>query len=271
MNYYPFHIGDYFAHTAHLSPLEDIAYRRCMDFYYLHEKPLPMDLAEVARLIRMREHADLVAAVVREFFAQGVDGWYSDRATREIESYQRMAQGAKRGAAKRWGKPDDAHPMPTACPPQTEGNANQNKEPEPRTNNQEPNKKTKGAVAPEFVLPDWISAEAWAGYIDMRKRIKKPMTKRAMELAVGKLAELMRSGHDPKVVLDQSTMNSWQGLFEIKGGAVASRSRSTEPAWREEQRSRVAQAVPSIAARPIQQPRTIEMEATHVAPPALGR
>ena len=94
------------------------------------------------------------------------------------------------------------------------------------------------------------------------------MTKRAMELAVGKLADLMRSGHDPKAVLDQSTMNSWQGLFELKqSGGI----RSNEPAWRQEQRDRVAQAVPSIAARPIQQPRTIEVEATDVAAVALGR
>ena len=88
MNYYPFHIGDYAAHTAHLSPIEDIAYRRCIDLYYLHEKALPLDLAEVARLIRMRDHADTVAAVVREFFAQGVDGWYHDRCNDEIERMQ---------------------------------------------------------------------------------------------------------------------------------------------------------------------------------------
>jgi uncharacterized protein YdaU (DUF1376 family) len=270
MNYYPFHIGDYAAHTAHLSPIEDIAYRRCIDLYYLHESALPMDLAEVARLIRMREHADVVAAVVREFFAQGVDGWYHDRCSEEIERMQDKQEKARASAqasvnARRANAQRPLNGRST--------NAQQDEQtdvelPTP-TPTPTPNKKTKGAIAPEFVLPDWISAEAWAGYIDMRKRIKKPMTKRAMELAVGKLAELMRSGHDAKTVLDQSTMNSWQGLFEIKGGATA--SRSNEPAWREEQRSRVAQAVPSIAARPIQQPRTIEMEATHVAPPALGR
>ena len=35
MNYYPFHVGDYIAHTAHLHPLEDIAYRRMLDLYYM--------------------------------------------------------------------------------------------------------------------------------------------------------------------------------------------------------------------------------------------
>ena len=41
MNYYPFHLGDYAAHTAHLEPMEDLAYRRMLDAYYLREAPLP--------------------------------------------------------------------------------------------------------------------------------------------------------------------------------------------------------------------------------------
>ena len=49
MNYYPFHIGDYIAHTAHLDPIEDCAYRRLLDAYYLIEGPLPADVAACAR------------------------------------------------------------------------------------------------------------------------------------------------------------------------------------------------------------------------------
>ncbi len=41
MNYYPFHLGDYAAHTKHLGLLEDLAYRRMIDLYYTTEKPLP--------------------------------------------------------------------------------------------------------------------------------------------------------------------------------------------------------------------------------------
>jgi uncharacterized protein YdaU (DUF1376 family) len=44
MNYYPFHVGDYAAHTAHLEPMEDLAYRRMLDAYYLRESPLPVDV-----------------------------------------------------------------------------------------------------------------------------------------------------------------------------------------------------------------------------------
>ncbi len=47
MNYYPFHIGDYAKKTRHLSWDEDMAYRRLIDAYYLHEGPLPADKRKI--------------------------------------------------------------------------------------------------------------------------------------------------------------------------------------------------------------------------------
>ena len=68
MNYYPFHVGDYTAHTAHLSPLEDIAYRRLLDLYYLREGPLVGAVDQIARLIRMTDHKSTVDKMLLEFF-----------------------------------------------------------------------------------------------------------------------------------------------------------------------------------------------------------
>lgn len=68
-----------------------------------------------------------------------------------------------------------------------------------------------------MVLPEWVSIEAWDGYLEMRKTIKKPLTERGKKLALGKLNDLRRQGFDPSMVLDQSTFMSWQGLFPIKG------------------------------------------------------
>jgi uncharacterized protein YdaU (DUF1376 family) len=48
MHYYQFNIGDYQSHTAHLTDMEDLAYRRLLDWYYLHELSIPLDLTEVA-------------------------------------------------------------------------------------------------------------------------------------------------------------------------------------------------------------------------------
>lgn len=65
------------------------------------------------------------------------------------------------------------------------------------------------------MIPDWMPAEAWQGYLDMRKKIRKPMTARAEQLAINTLDKLRQQGQDAGAVLDQSTMNSWQGLFAV--------------------------------------------------------
>lgn len=67
------------------------------------------------------------------------------------------------------------------------------------------------------VLPDWLPREAWDGFVAMRRSIKAPLTPKAQSLAIAKLADLARAGHDPGKVLEQSILNSWRGLFELKG------------------------------------------------------
>ena len=87
MNYYPFHVGDYTSHTAHLEPMEDLAYRRLMDLYYTTESPLP-SATECARLIRMKAFLNEVAGVLTEFFHETPAGWVSDRCEHEIAAYR---------------------------------------------------------------------------------------------------------------------------------------------------------------------------------------
>ena len=84
MNYYPFHIGDYVAHTAHLDPIEDIAYRRLMDAYYMAESALPADVPSCARLIRMKSNLVEVEQVLGEFFVLTDAGWTHKRCDAEI-------------------------------------------------------------------------------------------------------------------------------------------------------------------------------------------
>ena len=98
MNYYPFHVGDYAAHTAHLEPMEDLAYRRMLDAYYLREEPLPAEPADVARLIRMRQNMAEVEAVLREFFTLSSDGWRHSRCDEEIERMQDKQAKARASA-----------------------------------------------------------------------------------------------------------------------------------------------------------------------------
>ena len=65
---------------------------------------------------------------------------------------------------------------------------------------------------------DEILDRAFADYVAMRKQIKKPMTERAIELSMKRLNDLSGGDNDKAVkILNQSVMNCWQGLFELKG------------------------------------------------------
>jgi uncharacterized protein YdaU (DUF1376 family) len=116
MHYYQFHIGDYKSHTHHLSLMEDLAYRRLLDFYFLHEQPIKH--RDIARQIGMREHEEDVMTVLNEFFISTADGFVSPRADKEIKQYKEFSEAGKRGAAKRWGTPPNGEAIspPNATP-----------------------------------------------------------------------------------------------------------------------------------------------------------
>ena len=146
MHYYQFHIGDYMSHTRHLSLYEDLAYRRLLDFYFLHEQPIKH--RDVARQIGMREHEEDVLTVLNEFFLSTPDGFVNPRADKEIKQYKEFAEAGKRGAAKRWAKPphEEANSPPNATPIATNNH-------KPITNNQE--KKTLGKrLAKDLIFPE---------------------------------------------------------------------------------------------------------------------
>ena len=98
MHYYQFNIGDYASHTRHLNVIEDCAYRRLLDFYYLHEKPIKQH--DIARQINMREYEQEVLSVLNEFFLSSEDGFVSPRANKEIEHFHsKITQASKAGKA----------------------------------------------------------------------------------------------------------------------------------------------------------------------------
>jgi uncharacterized protein YdaU (DUF1376 family) len=96
VHYYQFNIGDYVSHTRHLSPIEDIAYRRLLDAYYLQERPLNSSPTAVARQIGMREYEKEVSLVLEEFFELGEDGWTNSRADKEINHFHSKIEQASR-------------------------------------------------------------------------------------------------------------------------------------------------------------------------------
>jgi uncharacterized protein YdaU (DUF1376 family) len=95
MHYFQFNIGDYASHTRHLSLLEDLAYRRLLDLYYLKDGEVYGDEAEVARQIGMRECVAEVTQVLQDFFCIGEDDrWTHDRCDAEIAKFREKSEKA---------------------------------------------------------------------------------------------------------------------------------------------------------------------------------
>ncbi len=59
--------------------------------------------------------------------------------------------------------------------------------------------------------------EALRDFIKMRDAIKKPLTDRSLTLIVNKLDKLSKSDAEKVEILNQSIVNNWRGVFELKG------------------------------------------------------
>ena len=100
MHYYQFNIGDYAGHTSRLSPMEDLAYRRMLDLYYLNESPLPPCPDEVAREIGLTDFSDEVNYVLSKFFSESETGFSQKRIDLELKRYKDNAKNkSKAGKA----------------------------------------------------------------------------------------------------------------------------------------------------------------------------
>jgi uncharacterized protein YdaU (DUF1376 family) len=100
MHYFNFNIGDYASHTRHLSLLEDLAYRRLIDAYYLSEKPFTGCPADIAKDIGMMSEIEEVYYVLTKFFESTESGWINKRCDEEIAKYhEKQEQAVRAGKA----------------------------------------------------------------------------------------------------------------------------------------------------------------------------
>jgi len=199
MHYYQFNIGDYKSHTEHLSDLEDLAYRRMLDWYYLHETPLPKDVEQIARLIRMRPHTDCIAVILREYFQETPEGWTSRRADLEIEHYRsKVQQASKAGKASAERRRNDRS---TDVQP--------NNKQETLNNKQEPNKDNTPRKRVDLVCPDSVDQQVWVDFVQHRKSKRSALTQTALE---GIQREAAKAGWTLEQALRETVARGWTGF-----------------------------------------------------------
>lgn len=146
LHYYKFNIADYRKDTAHLSRLEHGIYRDLIDWYFLDEKPIPLETQSVMRRLRLDtdEEATALQNVLNDFFVLS-DGYRHKRIDKEIADYYAMAE-KNRENGKQGGRPKKTQSVSTGLPLETQTKANQ----EPRTKNQ-----SKPFVPSEFIEQFW--------------------------------------------------------------------------------------------------------------------
>ena len=207
MNYYEHHLGDYAQATAHLSFIEDAAYSRCIRKYYADERPLPVSIAAVQRLVgaRTREEREAVAVVLREFFVLSEDGWHNKRCDEELARYQNKRTKAKRSADARWSRGSEhtvgnANAMRTHC----DGNAHQS----PVTIH---HSSTANAVGKKVSAerPLDVSEEVWQSFLTLRRAKKAPVTATAL---AGLRREADKAGISLPQALEHCCANGWAGF-----------------------------------------------------------
>lgn len=161
MHYFQFNIGDYASHTRHLSLMEDLAYRRLLDLYYLRDGKLYGDEKEVARQIGLRDHIDEVTQVLQDFFTIAEDDrWAHDRCDAELAEYRHFLE-KQRENGKRGGRPPKNPEKPTANPSLTQDEPKKSltTNHKPLTTNQEPNKEDMSSGDDALTVDDVV--EAW--------------------------------------------------------------------------------------------------------------
>jgi len=249
MHFYKFHIGDYMSHTRHLSLLEDLAYRRLLDFYFLHEQPIKH--RDAARQIGMREHEEDVLTVLNEFFLSTDNGFVNPRANKEIQEYKAHQGTSAYGAFIRDNqslksvvqkdvyiqhftngtldtyintlRTQDVPIMSTSSIHDATTNH------KPLTTNHKPIKNTATIVAP----PEGVSDSVWQEFKSLRKAKKAPITQRAID-KISEEANL--AGWTLEKALEECIVRGWQAFkadWVAKKGNPADNIRLTVPASNE--------------------------------------
>lgn len=258
MHYYHFNIGDYASHTQGLSLIEDIAYRRLIDQYYLSQRPLKGDVETISRSIGMREYFPEVSYILEKFFISKKGKWIHARIDRDIAEYKKGQKdkskaGKASAEARRLKAIENAEKTSQQALDSVEHALNKcatNQEPitinhKPITSNQldyscwpqQPAQQT---------LDDWLA---------MRKRLKANVSQTVINRFASELKKAVQFGYSVDFCLQECVTRNWRG-FEVQwllnsGVSHAQSKRFTQPSDNRDKAARAADEAFGIAERGI--------------------
>ena len=157
MHYYKFNIADYRKDTSHLSTIEHGIYRQLIDWYYLDEKPIPLETQVVYRRLRLGSDMEFSSLqnVLSDFFKEGKTGYVHKRIEVEIKDYHEQVEKNKNNG-KLGGRPKKTQSVIDGLSNESQNNPNH----KPLTINHKPiDKNKKGSrLSPDFLFTgDWLA------------------------------------------------------------------------------------------------------------------
>ena len=221
--------GDYLRDTRGLSPMKHGVYLLLLMNCWDTREPLPLDEQDCAGIANCRstDEVEALRYILEKYFVRMDDGYYNPRMQREIERAEVLS--AKRKHAGFKGYQARAKQLPSKCPasastPSPSLTPSLTPTPSLRSGKVS-GRETRSTTTPlrgsdsTFTPPEWIPAEQWSAWLEMRLKRRNPAPVFAQKLAVAKLQNLRELGHAPGAVLAQSAFRGWAGLFPVKEDA----------------------------------------------------
>lgn len=243
MHYYQFNIGDYASHTRYLTPMQDLIYRRLLDLYYLHEKPIPKDNPSLC--IGLNDCSTDVQRVLNDYFILTEKGWINKRADEQIAEYKNKqksasAAGKKSAEVRRASKDNDLERPLNDCATTVQPTIKH----KPLTIKQEPVKR----VTPEGVLQN-----VWDDFLQLRKGKRAAVTDTVIR---GIEKEARKAGLSLNDALEHCCISGWQS-FNAEWYANAKAKSASEKPWVKENREWFEEAT---GRKPVFEKDVFEME-----------
>ncbi len=151
-----------------------------------------------------------------------ITGWEEHQ---NVEGLEKIREQTRRRVAKCREKQKFLPSNATCNVTVTESNATDKEREEEREREEDKNnikkekRKTEFDLLIESYTDDLQLRNTIYEFIKMRKAIRSPMTSNALKLMLGKLDKLSLNDDSPNIriaMLEQSIMNSWKGIFELK-------------------------------------------------------
>jgi uncharacterized protein YdaU (DUF1376 family) len=213
MNYYQINWGDIQKFAQLITPMQELAYRRLLDWVHGMEGGLPMDQAELCNMARA--DAQDVDYVLQRFFYVKEGRWRNEMADANIIGFARNSARGMLAANARWG-----------------GQAVRNNIHNTKDNIGQPVDNSKGGddveATTKFLLDHGLTEAQAAAWIEYRQLKKAPVTVKSLSTI---LVEANKAGLPLSHVLEQVRVKGWRSFkhtWLVEEGKAAKPAESYE-------------------------------------------